>query len=197
MPGGFFHVTARGCNRGPIYAGDETRELHIALLAQTVDEFGWICHAYCQMDNHFHLVLQTPEPTLSAGMQFLNGTYAQAFNRRTGRSGHLFQGRFHSVLIEWDEQLRETERYTVLNRVRAGACAQPRDWRWCSYPATAGLAPAPAFLTVETTLARFGDASDKAARARYRAFVAEGVAARTLGAVLALSARRGAQLALR
>jgi putative transposase len=184
VPGGFFHVTSRGCNRCPIYDGDASRELHLALLGQTVHQFAWTCHAYCQMDNHFHLLLQTPNANLSAGMQFLNGAYAQAFNRHGDRSGHLFQGRFHSVIIRWDGQLWEAERYTVLNRVRARACARAADWPWSSYPAAAGLAPRPPFLTVETTLARFGDPADSRTRARYRGFIADGVAEKTLRGAL-------------
>ena len=141
VPNGHFHVTTRGCNKGSIFAGDSTRELHLALLGQTVEDYEWICHGYCQMDNHFHLHVQTPHANLAAGMQFLNGRYAQAFNRIEGRSGHVFQGRFHSVRITWDGQLWETARYVVLNRVRARACRYVDDWRWSSYRATAGLAP--------------------------------------------------------
>jgi REP element-mobilizing transposase RayT len=178
-----------------VFAGDWTRELHLALLAQTVDDFEWKCHAYCQMDNHFHLVVQTPEGNLSEGMQFLNGTYAQAFNRDQGRSGHLFQGRFHSVLIEWEGQLRESERYTVLNRVRAKACSRPEDWKWSSYPASAGLVPRPAFLTVDVTLAPFGDPRDRATRARYRAFIAEGTQAVSHRGLMSEFDKRGRQLA--
>jgi REP element-mobilizing transposase RayT len=188
VPNGIFHVTTRGCNKGPIFAGDPTRELHLALLSQTVDEFEWVCHAYVQMDNHYHGLVQTPHANLAAGMQYLNGSYAQAFNRLTGRSGHLFRGRFHSVRIEWDGQLWEASRYIVLNRVRAGACASVDDWRWSSYAATAGLAPRPAFLTTELFEARFGTPD------RYRRFIAEGCAYTSLRGLLAAFDRTGARL---
>jgi REP element-mobilizing transposase RayT len=188
VPNGVFHVTTRGCNKQPIFDGDATRELHLALLAQTVEEYGWLCHAYCQMDNHFHLLLQTPHANLSAGMRFLNGTYAQAFNREVHRSGHLFQGRFHSVPIVWDGQLWETARYVVLNRVRAGAAPAVEDWRWSSYAATAAIAPRPAFLTTELVLARFRVPD------RYRQFVAEGSEHSSLRGLLAAFDRVGTRL---
>jgi REP element-mobilizing transposase RayT len=188
VPNGFFHVTTRGCDKRTIYDGEATRELHLALLAQTVEEYEWLCHAYCQMDNHFHLLVQTPHANLSAGMQFLNGAYAQAFNREKHRSGHLFQGRFHSVRIVWDGQLWETARYVVLNRVRAGSCSTAEDWRWSSYAATAGIAPRPTFLTTDLILSRFGGPD------RYRRFVSEGTPYASLRGLLAALDRVGPRL---
>jgi REP element-mobilizing transposase RayT len=191
VPGGIYHVTSRGCNRQPIYRGVDTRQLHLALLAQVVEHCGWLCHAWVQMDNHFHALVETPEPNLSEGMQLLNGIYAQEFNAIVGRSGHLFQGRFYSVRIEREPQLLETARYVVLNRVRCRAVADPADWPWSSYAATAGLVKAPPFLTTDWILGRFGDPATEACRARYRAFVAEGTRARSLRALLAKTALSG------
>jgi REP element-mobilizing transposase RayT len=185
VPNGIFHVTTRGCDKRAIYDGDATRELQLALLAQTVEEYDWLCHAYCQMDNHFHLLVQTPHANLSDGMRFLNGAYAQAFNRETHRSGHLFQGRFHSVRIVWDGQLWEAARYVVLNRVRARSCRSVEEWRWSSYAATAGLAPKPTFLTTELLLSRFR------APDRYRRFIAEGSSHASLRGLLAVCDRSG------
>ena len=122
------------------------------------------------MDNHYHLVIETPEANLSAGMQRLNGTYAQRFNQRHGRSGHLFQGRFHAALLDREAHLLETCRYVVLNPVRAGACAEPIAWPWSSYRATAGFSPRPSFLTVSWIHSLFGRDTSRAIRA-YRAFV--------------------------
>jgi putative transposase len=187
VPGGLYHLTSRGCARCDIYRGDPTRELHLALLAQVVAEYGWLCHAYCQMNNHFHLLVRTPDPNLSEGMQFLNGTYAQAFNKRFHRTGHLFQGRFHSVVIDREEQLLETARYVVLNRVRCRASKTADEWPWSSYRATAGLAPRPAFLTTDWILARFGEPGSSRSRDRYRDFVAEGSPASSLRALLAMT----------
>src|SRR5215218_4496900 len=108
------------------------------------------------MPNHFHLVLETPEPNISEGMQLLNGTYAQWFNVRYGYNGHLFQGRFFSELIESSYHLLEVSRYVVLNPVRAGLCTDAGGWRWSSYRALVGDVRQAAFLTVAWLLAMFG-----------------------------------------
>jgi REP element-mobilizing transposase RayT len=141
-------------------------------LEEVVAAYGWLVHAYCLMPNHYHLVLETPEPNLSDGMHRLNFLTAQSFNRRHEVDGHLFQGRFHSPLVESDRHLLELSRYVVLNPVRAGLVRHPADWRWSSYRAAVGLAPQPAFLTLDTVLGYFvGD--EAAARRRYDAFVLE------------------------
>jgi putative transposase len=123
------------------------------------------------MTNHFHLVLQTPEPNLSRGMKWLLGSYVVWFNKRHGRTGHLFGDRFHSDLIEKESYLTEAVRYVVLNPVRAGMVERPEDYRWSSYRATAGLARAPEWLALETLAPFFGEPSDW--QANYRAYVAE------------------------
>ena len=193
--GAIWHVTVRGVERRRIFLDASHRELHLAILAETVDRFEWECHAYCQMDNHWHLLIRTPKPTLSEGMQFLNGTYAQAFNAITGRTGHLFQGRFASVLVEREAHLLAVMRYTVLNRVRAGACENVADWIWSSYRATAGLAPVPPFLEVGWTLRQFDPRSTIRAQAAYRDFVGRGPGAASLrGVILAARSSYRAQL---
>ena len=125
------------------------------------------------MGNHFHLLVETPVPTLSQGMRQLDGVYGQAFNRRHGRVGHLFQGRFKGILVQREAHLLELVRYVVRNPVAAGLVAGAADWPWSSYRATAGLAPAPSWLETEWTLSRFG-ASRSRARRRFREFVDEG-----------------------
>jgi hypothetical protein len=123
------------------------------------------------MPNHYHLLIETREPTLSRGMRQLNGVFAQAHNRRQGRSGHLFQGRFHAVLIEKEAHLLEVARYVVLNPCRANLCVAPEEWLWSSYRPTAGLDRSPPFLATDWLLKQFG--RDRArARQRYREFVA-------------------------
>jgi hypothetical protein len=126
------------------------------------------------MTNHYHLLIETPKPTLARGMRQLNGVYTQAFNRRHRRVGHLFQGRYHAVLVERDPHLLELCRYVVLNPVRVKACRAAGEWRWSSYRATAGLTEAPGFLTVDWVLAQFGQRRSQA-QERYRAFVREGL----------------------
>jgi putative transposase len=140
------------------------------LFEEAARRFQWRCFAYCLMPNHYHLVIRELDAGLSAGVQYLNGTYAQWFNRRHDLEGHLFQGRFHSVLIESDWHLIELARYLALNPVRAGLCSMPVDWPWSSYGPLAGKAPAPAFLEIEDVLRYFGPNADKA-REAFVAFV--------------------------
>jgi putative transposase len=176
-PGAVYHVTSRGNARQRIFLDDHDRELFLKTLARVVSRFGWLCHAYCLMNNHYHLLLETPRPNLSLGMRQLNGVYTQAFNRRHRRVGHLFQGRYKAILVEKEAHLLELCRYVVLNPVRVKAVARARDWRWSSYRATAGLASVPEFLCVEWLLGQFGRRRPQA-EARYRAFVREGLGER-------------------
>jgi len=101
----------------------------LALLAEAVRRFRWVVHQFTLMTNHFHLVIETPEPTLSRGMKFVEGSYVQALNRRLGRSGPLFDGRFKSQLIEKESYLLEVMRYIALNPVRAGMVERPEEYR--------------------------------------------------------------------
>jgi hypothetical protein len=125
------------------------------------------------MDNHYHLLIETPQPNLSLGMRQLNGRYTQMYNWRHERVGHLFQGRFTSILVEKEAHLLELCRYVVLNPVRAKMVAHPRQWAWSSYRATVGDTKAPAWLTLDWVLSQFGQRVGPA-RERYRTFVAEG-----------------------
>ncbi len=143
FPGAVFHVTSRGNERKPIFRCDADRLMFVALLGEAVRRFDWMIHAYVLMSTHFHLVIETPRETLSEGMHWLNGTYAQWFNRKYKRVGHLLQGRFSSFLIEKESYLAEVMRYVVLNPVRAKMVERPEDHCWSSYRAMAGLEPAP------------------------------------------------------
>ena len=173
-PGAVYHVTSRGDGRMAVFRDDGDREIFLDILGDTVALRKWVCHAYCLMGNHYHLLLETPEANLSAGMRSLNGEYTQAFNRRHRRPGHVFQGRYKAVLVEKERHLLELCRYVVLNPVRArGMARDPGDWPWSSYRATAGLSPVPPFLSPRWILERFGRGL-KAAQERYRAFVAAG-----------------------
>jgi hypothetical protein len=125
------------------------------------------------MGNHFHLVVETPQPNLARGMRRLNAAYAQGFNARYDRVGHVFQGRYKAVLIEKNAHLLEVCRYVVLNPVRAGLCTGPERWPRSSYRATAGIALPERFLTVDWVLSQFSERREEARR-RYRAFVSEG-----------------------
>ena len=171
--GAVYHVTSRGNARDEIFLGDVDRAQFLATLGDAIRRHGWICHAYCLMTNHYHLLIETPEVGLSRGMQLLNGVYTQWFNRRHQRVGHLFQGRFKAVLVEKESHLLELARYVVLNPVRAGMVRSVRDWPWSSYRATTGHEEVPACLTVDWILSQFDSERERAIRA-YRRFVRQG-----------------------
>ena len=142
-PGAVWHVTSRGNERKAIFADDADRIRFLDILGETVLWAGWRLHAFVLMGNHYHLLVETPETTLSRGMRRLNGVYTQYYNIRHRRSGHLFQGRFKGILVQREAHLSELIRYIVLNPVRAKLCAAAKDWRWSSFRATAGSAKAP------------------------------------------------------
>lgn len=173
-PGALYHVTARGNAQQPIVRDDADRHRFLTLLGQEILQQHWRCYAYCLMGNHYHLLLETPEPNLSRGMQRLNGRYTQYVNRRHHRVGHVLQGRFKSIVVERERYLLELCRYVVLNPVRAGMVPAPHDWPWSSYRATAGLQPAPPWLDVSRVWDLFDTQSDQAS-AWYTRFVAEGI----------------------
>lgn len=176
---GLYHVTTRGVDHRDIF-GDPVLELRssfIRMLDKTVRRCGVVCHAYCLMDNHYHLLIETLEHgELARALQYLNGTYAGAFNELTGRGGHLFERRYRSVRVEIESHALEVARYVVLNPVRAELVRSASDWRWSSYRAMSGLVSARPFLTTNWTLRLFDENADRA-RVRYAQFVAEGIGA--------------------
>ena len=173
-PGAVYHITSRGNGRREIYREDKDRELFLEILFQVVSRFGWLCHAYCLMDNHYHLLIETPKSNLSLGMRQLNGVYTQKFNYQNRSVGHIFQGRFKAIVVEKEEYLLELCRYVVLNPVRARACLDPGEWKWSSYRATVGRERVPGWLTVDWVLGRFGSVREQAWE-RYREFVFAGL----------------------
>jgi putative transposase len=172
--GAVYHVTSRGNARLPVFEDDEDRECFLGTLAEAVGRWNWLCHAYCLMDNHYHLLLETPDGNLSRGMRHLNGVYTQRFNRRHHRTGHLFQGRYKSVVVDRDGYLLELCRYVVLNPVRAGMVSGPGEYRWSSFRSTAGLEQCPNFLTVDWLLGQFGKRR-KDAQEYYVRFIRSGL----------------------
>jgi putative transposase len=172
--GALYHVTSRGNERKAIFKDDSDRPLFLTTLAQVIERFHWLCHAYCLMKNHYHLVIETPDGNLSKGMRQLNGVYTQAFNRRHRRVGHLFQGRFKGILVQKESHFLEVCRYVVLNPVRAKSVSRPGEWVWSSYRATAGLTARPKALTIEEILGHFGRRKS-ASQKKYRRFVREGI----------------------
>lgn len=173
-PGALYHLTARGNEQQTIFHDEIDRRHFLAVFGREILQQRWRCYAYCLMGNHYHLLLDTPEPNLSRGMRRLNGSYTQRFNWRHHRVGHLLQGRFKSLLVERESYLLELCRYVVLNPVRAGMVSVPQEWTWSSYGATAGLRAAPVWLDVAGVLSLF-DADHNRARQAYQQFVADGI----------------------
>lgn len=174
FPDALYHVTARGDRREDIFEDDQDRLTFLKTLEQVINQFNWTCYAWCMMDNHYHLLIQTPDGNLSKGMRQLNGVYTQASNRRHRRVGHLFQGRFKAILVDKDAYLLELARYIVFNPVRAGMVKAPKDWAWSSYRASMGLEPAPPWLAEDGLLAMFAKRRSLAQQ-RYEQFVSEGI----------------------
>jgi putative transposase len=173
VPGGIYHIGARG-NRGcRIYMDDHEREIFLTLFGRLAARYDWSLGTYCLMSNHYHLLL-TIESGLSDGMRELNGGFSSYTNARNGLDGHLFKNRFWCKLITTEAQYLQTARYIVLNPLRAGTCASPEAWRWSSYRACAGLEFAPSFLSADALLRCFAD-KPAAARDAYREFVSDGV----------------------
>ena len=182
-PGAFHHITSRGVARQDIFFDDADRDMFLQLLAQAYQRWGVILHAYCLMTNHYHLEIQTPEGYLSRSLQWVNQNYASYVNRRYQRSGHLFQGRFKSVLVEAEAHLHELTRYIHLNPVRAGMVTAPALYPWSSYPDYLGLRSPPNWLDLQATLSHFGGQRHEQQQ-RYREFVEQATVTNPLQAMV-------------
>ena len=146
VAGGLFHVYARGNDRRDIFVGIDDYRRYLVFLVRAVRRQRWNLLAFCLMPNHVHLLVETPEPNLARGMQRAHSGYAQDFNQRHGRSGHLFQGRYGAVRITTDPQLVAVARYIARNPVEAALAGAPGDWPWSSHRVAAGSDPAPSWL---------------------------------------------------
>jgi putative transposase len=133
VAGGIFHVTTRGNRRQLIYDDDADRQQFLVLQTRALRRHGWRRLAHCLMPNHFHLLIETPRPNLAAGMHQLNSGYAHYFNERHRLTGHLFERRFDSRLVETEEHMEEALSYIALNPVKAGLCEHPWEWPWSSF----------------------------------------------------------------
>ncbi|MEA2132049.1 MAG: hypothetical protein QOJ85_4940 [Solirubrobacteraceae bacterium] len=164
---------ARGNERRLIFRDERDRRSYLGFLGQAIRRQSWSCLAYCLMHNHVHLVIETPEPNLATGMQRLHGGYAQWFNHRHGRVGHLFQGRYGSVRVRSDAQLWSVVRYVALNPVAAGFCATAADYRWSSHADVLHGAVSP-YVDVAHVLDYLASAAGTRAPAeRYAALIGE------------------------
>jgi REP element-mobilizing transposase RayT len=174
LAGGLYHVTSRGDRREDIFLDEADRLAWLELFGQVCRRFNWVCHAWCLMDNHFHIVVETVEGNLAQGMRQLNGVYTQTFNRTHGRVGHVFQGRYKAVMVEKDSYLLELARYVVLNPLRACMVKEVAAWPWSSYAAMTGTQPAPAWLQTDWILGQFSPQRPRAI-IQYIDFVRAGV----------------------
>lgn len=167
------HVMSRGNGRMAIFLDDADYRQFVHILGDIVERFDIQCWNYCVMPNHYHATLQPVRPNLSEALRCLHGHYAQWWNRRHQRVGHVFQGRFKDQIVERESYLFALSRYVMVNPVRAGLVERPENWPWSSYRATAGLSPTPSFLSTSLTLGLFGDGSVDTLQSMFAAFVTE------------------------
>ncbi len=160
-PGAFYHITNRGVGRQDIFFKDYDRKVFLEKLEDLHEKWGIIFHGYCLMTNHYHLELETPGGELSRPLQWLNHVYAGYVNKEYKRVGHLFQGRFKSVLVEAEDHLHVLTRYIHMNPVRAGIVRRPEEYRWSSYRDYLGIRQCPKWLEVKKTLEMFGRTEKK------------------------------------
>lgn len=174
FPGAFYHAYSRGNQKQLIFLTDEDKCYFIKCLRQACRKYGAVTHTYCLMPNHFHLFIETTLAHLSRMMQYLITEYARYFNRKHERQGHLFQGRFRSVLVEVSNYAIELSRYIHLNPVRAGIVERPEQYSWSSFGYFMGKANPEPWLDTSTILKLFGD-QRKAAQKAYSEFIAAGI----------------------
>lgn len=173
LAGGLYHISSRG-NRGEeTFTDDADRQAFLEILGAVSDRMKWICHAYCLLPNHYHLVVETPQPNLAKGMRQLNGVYTQTFNRRHKRAGHIFQGRYKAVLVDRDPFLLEVIRHVLVSPVQLRLVRDATQWRWSSCRATMGKVDQPHWLHTDWILEQFAK-NRKKAQENFVEFLKEG-----------------------
>lgn len=172
-PGAVYHISTRGNAGQTVFKDDTDRSMFLETFGEVSARMQWRCHAYCLLNDHYHLVIETPKANLSKGMRQLNGVFTQRFNQRHDRGGHLFQGRYKAVVVERNRFLKEVCRHVLLNPVHLGLVRKPGAWKWSSFRATAGLEEAPPWLETHWLLSQFGRQPKRARRA-FQRYVEEG-----------------------
>jgi putative transposase len=167
--GALHHVWARGNRQEALFVDERDRRLYLRLLGHAVIRYEWLCLSYLLMDNHIHLLVETPQPNLGRGMQWMHGHYGRHLSRRVDRPGHAFQGRFGSKRIKDEGQLWTVVQYIARNPVKAGLCETPREWEWSSHAGVVD-ATAPAWIARPRLLEYFEGLGGEPA-ARYAALV--------------------------
>lgn len=155
--GAVYHVTSRGNALTSIFLNNKDRNNFLSIFGKVIERYSWKCYSYCLMNNHYHLLIETPNGNLSTGMRQLNGVYTQYFNRIHHSAGHLFQGRYKSFLIDKDNYAIVLSAYISLNPVRARIVGNPGEWEWSSYRALVGLSEKPEWLDTDFVTEYFGN----------------------------------------
>jgi REP element-mobilizing transposase RayT len=169
-PGAFYHITSRGNERKAVFKSHRDRQKFLSYLESATERYGAVVHVYCLMDNHYHLLVETPSGNLSQIMHHINGAYTTYFNIRSQRSGHLFQGRYKAILIEADAYAKQLSRYIHLNPVRAGIVDTPEKYNWSSCMYYMIKRKAPEWLVTDFILSYFGEKA-AVSRKKYQDFV--------------------------
>jgi REP element-mobilizing transposase RayT len=159
--GAFYHILSRGNEGGDIFYDDEDRRLFLDTLAEMSERFDLNIYAYVLMDNHYHLLLRTNLPNLSKVMQWFGLTYTRRFNNRHFRSGHLFQGRYKSIIVQNDAYLVRLSCYIHRNPIRAGIVERLADYKWSSYQYYAYRKKPPDWLATDMILSQFKNADNR------------------------------------
>jgi putative transposase len=170
FPGAFYHITSRGNERKNVFKSRRDREKFLEYFESAVVRYDAVIHAYCLMDNHYHILLETPSGNLSQIMRHINGAYTNYFNTKRRRAGHLFQGRYKSILVDIDEYAKELSRYIHLNPVRAKIVESPEEYEWSSFNYYTGNKKSPEWLYKDFILGYFGK-KVKTAQKGYKRFV--------------------------
>lgn len=165
--GAFYHIMTRGNERAEIFKSAQDYQLFLMIFTEVIDRYNWQCFSYCLMPNHYHLLIKTREPNLSLGMRQLNGKYTQEFNISHKRVGHLFQGRFKSILVEEEKYKNQLIRYINLNPIRAEIVDNLGKWQWSSHLEIIGEKGKTNCLDTKAVLSQFDEKDEKLARAIY------------------------------
>lgn len=177
FPGAWYHVMNRGARRTHIYLNDKDRTTFLSLVSDIVETFHVEVHAYCLMNNHYHLLIRTPYGNLGQAMRHLNGVYTQRFNFHHRLDGPLFRGRYKAILVDADSYLTQVSRYIHLNPLESNTTSDPSHYLWSSCRFYSKDVKAPPWLKVNTTLEFFGKTS--AAKENYAKYISAGVDSRT------------------
>jgi putative transposase len=169
-PGAFYHVTSRGNEQKRIFKSKRDRDKFLEYLGSATKRYDAVIHVFCLMENHYHLLLETPSGNLPQIMRHINGAYTTYFNVKHGRSGHLFQGRYKAILVDIDEYAKVLSRYIHLNPVRAKMVDKPEEYEWSSYQCYIGKKKSPQWLCKEFILGYFGN-NVKLAQKKYHSFI--------------------------